>query len=265
MRYIVNSSNYVLAVGFGCDLRVSGKDCTEYTGSIPSGWNSLEEWYEDEGDKLWRWKIVSGNLTLDSSAKAPEEGRWGEPLLQDKTLSGLYLKDTVVTPDEDYDGLGKVTIKAQKMQNKSVAGPFLTQTTVQADSNYDALGSVVIAAQPYWKEYSESEVYVSGGGTGVMVVTSEFAGRTPKAIFIDYTSSKNGLAQWLTTGVFILLSDGVKTYTHAQVAQGGGDFFAVSGGYSVTIGSDYVEVTSDELYTFYNSNSPTRYKVYLMY
>ena len=79
MRYIINDKSYVLAVSFGCELSFADCDCTEYTGKVPSGWNSLEEWYEDEGGNLWRWKIVGGNLTLDSSAVAPVEGQWGAP------------------------------------------------------------------------------------------------------------------------------------------------------------------------------------------
>ena len=109
MRYIVNSKNYVIAVGFGSEIIFANSNCTEYTGGIPSGWASLEEWYEEEGEKLWRWKIVNGNLTLDSSAVAPEEGRWGVPKLQNKTVTPSA-STKKITADSDYDGLETVTV-----------------------------------------------------------------------------------------------------------------------------------------------------------
>lgn len=109
MRYVVNSSNHVVAVSFGADMVFADCVCTEYTGSVPSGWNSLQEWYADEGEKLWRWKVVSGNLTLDSSAVAPEEGRWGVPDLQTKTVTPKA-KTQYVVSDEDFDGLALVKV-----------------------------------------------------------------------------------------------------------------------------------------------------------
>lgn len=111
MRYIVNSKNYVVAISFGTDMVYNDCVCTEYTGRVPSGWNSLEEWHEDEGEKLWRWKIVAGNLTLDSSAKAPEEGRWGVPKLYEgaEFIPGASQKTYGIPVG--YDGYGKITVK----------------------------------------------------------------------------------------------------------------------------------------------------------
>lgn len=67
MRYIADSNNYLLEVSFGADIMCNDKTCTEYTGAVPSGYSSLVDWFCQEGDKLYRWKIVSGQLTLDSS------------------------------------------------------------------------------------------------------------------------------------------------------------------------------------------------------
>lgn len=74
MRYIVNADNYITAVSFGCQVECQDDGCTEYTGSVPEGYTSLEDWYAEEVEKLYRWKIVNGELTLDSSASAPLEG-----------------------------------------------------------------------------------------------------------------------------------------------------------------------------------------------
>lgn len=79
MRYIVNENNYVTAVIFGAEVLYNDCTCTEYTGGVPSGWKTLDDWYFDEGDKLWRWQIVDGDLTMDESAVAPQEGTWLGP------------------------------------------------------------------------------------------------------------------------------------------------------------------------------------------
>ena len=71
MRYITDENDYLKEVAFGCLLSCGGYECTEYTGSVPSGYTSLENWYLNESEKLYRWKIVNGELTLDSSATAP--------------------------------------------------------------------------------------------------------------------------------------------------------------------------------------------------
>lgn len=67
MRYIANDSGYVQEVSFGADIQCNGSDCTEYTGGVPSGFDSLIDWFIKEGDKLYRWKIENKQLTLDDS------------------------------------------------------------------------------------------------------------------------------------------------------------------------------------------------------
>lgn len=71
MRYIINAAGYVKNVIFGGLLTCGGVNCTEYTGAIPEGYDSLEEWYLAECESLYRWKIVNGNLTVDDDAETP--------------------------------------------------------------------------------------------------------------------------------------------------------------------------------------------------
>lgn len=71
MRYITNSGGYLLQVSFGADISCNGQDCTEYTGAVPEGYDSLEAWYLKESVRLCCWKIVSGELTLDSTVSPP--------------------------------------------------------------------------------------------------------------------------------------------------------------------------------------------------
>lgn len=79
MRYVVDENNYVKAISFGTIMEYNECVCVEYTGSVPSGWNDLEAWYFDEGNKLWRWQIVDGELVTDESAVPPDEGSWLGP------------------------------------------------------------------------------------------------------------------------------------------------------------------------------------------
>lgn len=77
MRYITDDAGRLLHVSFGADITCGGADCTEYTGAVPEDpdtlqpWASLEAWYLDEIDTLYRWAIVDGQLTLDADAAKP--------------------------------------------------------------------------------------------------------------------------------------------------------------------------------------------------
>jgi hypothetical protein len=67
LRYILNSDGYVCHASLGglvvCDLG----ECTEYVGEVPSGYSTIEEWFDGELDKLNAWKIVEGNLVYDAN------------------------------------------------------------------------------------------------------------------------------------------------------------------------------------------------------
>lgn len=71
MRYIANDSGQVLEVSFGATIVCGGRECTEYTGVVPDGYDSLTDWFAQEGDKLHRWKIVDGNLVEQADAPEP--------------------------------------------------------------------------------------------------------------------------------------------------------------------------------------------------
>lgn len=65
MRYILNSSGYIYDVSFGADIYCDLGDCVEYTGEIPADYSTLEEWHDEEIDRLNAWKVVDGNLVYD--------------------------------------------------------------------------------------------------------------------------------------------------------------------------------------------------------
>ena len=76
MRYILNSEGYIEAVIFGGLLTCNNNDCTEYTGSIPSGYESLEEW--NDNANIQAYKIEDGNLVYDSDKDAELQALWQE-------------------------------------------------------------------------------------------------------------------------------------------------------------------------------------------
>lgn len=62
MRYILDDLGYIEAVGSHL-MECNNKTCTEYTGAIPGGYESLEEWRMRANIRAW--KIVDGNLEFD--------------------------------------------------------------------------------------------------------------------------------------------------------------------------------------------------------
>lgn len=234
MRYIVNAKNYVTAVSFGALLNYADCDCTEYTGKIPSGWNSLEEWFEDEGGKLWRWKIKSGNLTLDSTAVAPEEGRWGVP----------------------------------KLQNKVVSETITKNTTVSADDGYDGLGNVIILEQPVWNHVAArtEQTFVFNNGGEIWINTK--SERMPRMILLECSVDTSSMLQ--TNSMLLSLTNGVITDMTAYVRISG-NIARCTGvsGMSVTNSSGILKIyCNPDICTFYYnqySQIYDYYNCYLMY
>lgn len=101
MRYELNNG-YICKVFFGC---MSGS-CTEYTGTVPEGYETLEDWATNAN--IQAYKIVDGNLVYDD-AKNTELERLLD--LQSKKI--LY---------DDYYGMAanhtiKLSEKISEQQN----------------------------------------------------------------------------------------------------------------------------------------------------
>ena len=135
MRYIADSSGYVKEVSFGADIVCDGQVCTEYTGAVPTGYASLEAWFMEELEKLYRWKIVDGNLTLDSSAVAPSD-------------------PTPLTPEEELARLGGIS-RTLLWQNAALSTGFGAQTIGLDLNGYDFVDieSIMTASSPLRKTF----------------------------------------------------------------------------------------------------------------
>jgi hypothetical protein len=74
MRYILNDSGFIQAVSFNNPMICNNKTCTEYTGEIPTGYETLAIWSETAN--INAYKIVNGNLTYDSEEDARLQSLW---------------------------------------------------------------------------------------------------------------------------------------------------------------------------------------------
>lgn len=62
MQYVADNDGVILSISFGAAIECSGRSCTEYTGSVPTGYTSMEEWYALAEEHLYQWRIVDGEL-----------------------------------------------------------------------------------------------------------------------------------------------------------------------------------------------------------
>lgn len=74
MRYILDSEGYIHSVS--CSHIECDNTGTEYTGSVPEGYDSLEIWATTANIRAY--KIVNGNLTYDANRAAALEAEWAE-------------------------------------------------------------------------------------------------------------------------------------------------------------------------------------------
>lgn len=62
MQYVADSNGVILSVSFGAAIECGGRSCQEYTGSVPAGYGSLEEWHAASEEHLSQWLIIDGEL-----------------------------------------------------------------------------------------------------------------------------------------------------------------------------------------------------------
>ena len=74
MRYKVDENNYITYVFFNCYVGT----CAEYTGNIPDGYTSLEEWASNA--TIEAYYLSNGNLVYDSAREAELQAKWEEEL-----------------------------------------------------------------------------------------------------------------------------------------------------------------------------------------
>lgn len=93
MRYILDDYNYVGEVTFGGYIQCNNNSCTEYTGVIPSGYGSLEEWHENANIRAY--KIVDGNLVYDATRDNELQALYELEAEQNRNVTYKELKTTL--------------------------------------------------------------------------------------------------------------------------------------------------------------------------
>lgn len=83
LRLILTSSYVVKAAALGCMFSCGGEECLEYTGAVPAGYSSIEDWYAKESGNLRCWSAqtyttaagtTAINLKRNSNTPAAEIG-----------------------------------------------------------------------------------------------------------------------------------------------------------------------------------------------
>ena len=131
MRYTLDSSGYVFAVAFGSYL----DNCKEYTGEVPAGYRTLEEWATTA--YIHAYYILDDNLTLDSERLEECQNRQAQEAIDYAPLvrKDLYENDEVL--DSQYIrqvATGKVIV----LENIKTIAPRVRITNINP-YEYDTL------------------------------------------------------------------------------------------------------------------------------
>ena len=100
MRYILDNEGYVELCS-KTHIECNGRGCTEYTGTIPSGYETIEDWVNNANIRAY--KIVNGNLIYDPD--------------RDYKLILQYDEDAKSYKNVTYKELGLVTSEQEKAYN----------------------------------------------------------------------------------------------------------------------------------------------------
>lgn len=89
MKYIISSSCVVETISFGAEVTCGSESCVEYTGAVPTGYDSLEDWFIKNAEKISQWSIIDGKLVKNSNSP-PEEGASEADQVTDTGTSGIW-------------------------------------------------------------------------------------------------------------------------------------------------------------------------------
>ena len=95
MRYILDENNYIKAVSFGSEITCDGASCTEYAGSIPSGYSSLGEWASNA--VIQAYYISAGELVYDAAKEAEIEATAAEEAEYNEAATRGFVRDNFVS------------------------------------------------------------------------------------------------------------------------------------------------------------------------
>jgi len=126
VRYILDDLGFVEEVSFGGIIECNNKTCTEYTGEVPEGYDSLIDWFEKANIRAY--KIEDGNLVYNEFRALELETEWA---LQNGKVSTYTLKGLTINVTKN-GRIAQLTIKDQT----NTEFPVATFQDVQLDPIY---------------------------------------------------------------------------------------------------------------------------------
>ncbi len=146
MHYILDNEGYVEEVSFGGIIECKNNTCSEYTGKVPTGYDSLENWFLEVDIRTY--KIVDGDLVYDSIREAElkeryEQETYDNSVVRHKDLYGLMkeIEDIQDVNNSQYKS-ASASGNLISISNVKKVYPKIKLTNIDCYS-YDKVGLVV--------------------------------------------------------------------------------------------------------------------------
>lgn len=241
MRYILDNNGYVELCST-TPMFCNGRGCTEYTGTIPSGYSSLEDWANNA--HIRAYKIVDGNLVYDPNRDSDLQKEY-EREAEDNTLAThRWVKDrvktssSVVTDEFSSEKTGNSLIVIDDAGNYEI--PYLKVESVSASnvnvisSNKNILGVEVLSSTVNGVRFdiNDGTITLNGTATDNIEFTLNGSDKNVDMLFlmkndIDYAIS--GLTNNVSLSLYTF--DGTD---RTSVYTGFNDVFKLSNSYLIT-------------------------------
>lgn len=140
MRYILDNDGYIMNISFGNEIECDLGTCTLYTGKIPTDYETIEEWLDEEIDKLNAWKIVDGNLVFDEQKyeKLQEQYKLEEELnsyASKKYVNDKLSKSTTIFDEELSNVIdGSSLFRIENTKNATIVGMTIKPNDLLSDN-----------------------------------------------------------------------------------------------------------------------------------
>lgn len=214
MRYILDNEGYIESIAFGSYIECNNKSCIEYTGSIPTGYESLCEWADNAN--IQAYYLVDDNLTYDNVKDEELQAKWqqesqnnqqggttGITLLDVYPVGSIYMSVTDVNPSTLFGGTwvawgsGRVPVGVDPSQTE-----FATAEKTGGEKTH----TLTINEMP-----NHNHSFINGNGTAITPTSMRdggehelqqtSGGRTYDYIGLNYTGGSqphNNLQPYIT-------------------------------------------------------------------
>lgn len=185
MRYILDSSGYVESVSctpFNC----KDKSCTEYKGSIPSGYDSLEDWATTANIRAY--KITSGNLVYDSARDAALQAEWAKTgRIEDYSLDEQII-GTWIDGKPLYRKTFKLTSPSQTSSSETILTLDGNCSIVKYEGILESAGNSKYPLNVWFSSSDYIYSYILPDGLKLKVGHTSYASR-PIIVTVEYTKN----------------------------------------------------------------------------